>query len=331
MKTILREFARALLAAVFVMAGSAGVVIASGGGGSGNASITGTLAQFASTTSAQFLGVISNETGSGAVVAASGPTLNNVLVTGGGTTPAIAGTGGTGHGVAFISGTSLGSAGVYGQGVNTAAQTYGGRFIGGSGGGGGAGIYVTAGGSAGWGAVIEGTGSGYGVHATGVNGEALYLVCDSTSPAKACMFMTPQDAQPSAAAVVGNMYLTSAGRLRIIQTAGTPGTAVGQLQDDFGAITAGGTQTQAGATACNTSFCKVTTSVANDGVTLRAGTEPGCQMISNISANALRVYGHNSDNDTIDGGSADVHVTQAASAKSVWYCTTNGVAWTSFQ
>lgn len=99
----------------------------------------------------------------------------------------------------------------------------------------------------------------------------------------------------------------------------------------FGAATAGATQTQAGATALTAQLSKVTTTSANDGVALPAGTAPMCVMICNLSANNLKVYGANADDDTIDGGSADASVTQAASAKSVWYCTANGVAWTSFQ
>lgn len=99
----------------------------------------------------------------------------------------------------------------------------------------------------------------------------------------------------------------------------------------FGPATAGTTQTQVGATVLSKTLNKVTTGNANDGVALPAGTGAMCLMISNISANALKVYGNNSDDDTIDGGSADASVTQAASTKSIWYCTTNGIAWTSFQ
>lgn len=47
----------------------------SGGGGGGDALTTSPLSQFASTTSAQFAGVISDETGTGFVVLNSGPTL----------------------------------------------------------------------------------------------------------------------------------------------------------------------------------------------------------------------------------------------------------------
>lgn len=45
---------------------------------------------------------------------------------------------------------------------------------------------------------------------------------DTTSPVKAAFRVTPQDAQPSGAAVVGDMYVTTAGVLRICVTAGTP-------------------------------------------------------------------------------------------------------------
>lgn len=45
---------------------------------------------------------------------------------------------------------------------------------------------------------------------------------DATSPVKAAFRVTPQDNAPSGAAVVGDMYVTSAGVLRICVTAGTP-------------------------------------------------------------------------------------------------------------
>lgn len=50
-------------------------VVGSGGGGGGNALTTDPLSQFAATTSAQLAGVISDETGSGALVFATSPTL----------------------------------------------------------------------------------------------------------------------------------------------------------------------------------------------------------------------------------------------------------------
>ena len=51
-----------------------------GGGGIGDALTSGTLAQFAATTSAQFAGVISNESGTGLVVLQTSPTLVTPLL-----------------------------------------------------------------------------------------------------------------------------------------------------------------------------------------------------------------------------------------------------------
>ena len=51
-----------------------------GGGGSGDALTSGTLAQFAATTSAELAGVISNETGSGLLVFGTSPTLVTPLL-----------------------------------------------------------------------------------------------------------------------------------------------------------------------------------------------------------------------------------------------------------
>lgn len=49
---------------------------------------------------------------------------------------------------------------------------------------------------------------------------------DTTSPTLAAFRITPQDAEPTGANVVGNMYVTSAGVLKICTAAGTPGTWV---------------------------------------------------------------------------------------------------------
>lgn len=132
----------------------------------------------------------------------------------------------------------------------------------------------------------------------------------------------------------GNLSTTSgafSGAVAVTGALGVSGAAAfrNYVSHTFGAATAGATQTQAGATALAATMNKVTTGSANDGVALPAGTTPMCVWVTNISANALKVYGANADDDTIDGGSADASVTQAASAKAIWYCTSNGVAWTS--
>lgn len=49
---------------------------------------------------------------------------------------------------------------------------------------------------------------------------------DTTSPARAAFAVTPQNAEPTGANAVGDMYVTAAGVLRICTVAGTPGTWV---------------------------------------------------------------------------------------------------------
>lgn len=49
---------------------------------------------------------------------------------------------------------------------------------------------------------------------------------DTTAPAIAAFRLIPQDAQPTGASLVGDMYVTTAGVLRICTVAGTPGTWV---------------------------------------------------------------------------------------------------------
>ncbi len=64
-------------------------------------------------------------------------------------------------------------------------------------------------------------------------------------------------------------------------------------------------------------------------VTLPTGSVATCVKIMAQSAtitNTLKVYGNNSDNDTINGGIADAVYVQLAGT-SLTYCTANGVAW----
>lgn len=65
-----------------------------------------------------------------------------------------------------------------------------------------------------------------GVAANNVTGCALTVTGDTTSPATAAMRLVPQDAEPTGAHLVGHMYVTSAGVLKICTAAGTPGTWV---------------------------------------------------------------------------------------------------------
>lgn len=56
---------------------------------------------------------------------------------------------------------------------------------------------------------------------TTTNGTTI-ITGDTTSPAKPAFRITPQDAVPTGASVVGDMYVTTAGLLKICVTAGTP-------------------------------------------------------------------------------------------------------------
>lgn len=75
------------------------------------------------------------------------------------------------------------------------------------------GVYGYGGASVG---VYGGSNSGYGVVAES----------DITSPVKAAFRIVPQDTQPSGANSVGDIYVTTAGVLKICTVAGTPGTWV---------------------------------------------------------------------------------------------------------
>jgi len=111
---------------MFVWSGSTWGAISTANG----AVTTGTLAQFAATTSAQLAGVISDETGSGALVFGTAPTISNLTLTGTLTAAATSGTNGyllssTGTGVQWIAATvgytapTLGSTSIASGSTNT--------------------------------------------------------------------------------------------------------------------------------------------------------------------------------------------------------------------
>jgi hypothetical protein len=67
-------------------------------------------------------------------------------------------------------------------------------------------------------------------------------------------------------------------------------------------------------------------------ITLPTGSNLGCiQIMTEVTsaANTLLVFGHNSDNDTINGAAADAVYTQMAGT-SLKYCTADGVAWLTY-
>ncbi len=92
---------------------------------------------------------------------------------------------------------------------------------------------------------------------------------------------------------------------------------------------AGSNQGTATAISAGSVWVTVTASDGAKGVTLPTGGTATCvQVMSQTTgaSNTLLVYGHNSDNDTINGGSIDAAYTQMAGTSLV-YCTSDGVAW----
>lgn len=82
------------------------------------------------------------------------------------------------------------------------------------------------------------------------------------------------------------------------------------------AITAGTTQSQAGATATTAIISLVTCANANDGVILPSGVDGAIAVIHNISANALKVYP--ASGEIINGASANAAFTHAASKNGIY-------------
>lgn len=122
--------------------------------------------------------------------------------------------------------------------------------------------------------------------------------------------------------VSGNLQLDSG---NIVNTAGFN-------QASFAAITAGATQTQAGATAITTEIVRVTTTTAGDGVILPALSAAliGTRItLINASANNGTVYcpGATSTN-TINGTAGATGVTYAAS-KTLFLVAVSATAWVS--
>lgn len=90
----------------------------------------------------------------------------------------------------------------------------------------GCGVIGTGGAPNGGGIVGNGTGTGGGVAGIATNGRGVVAQSDTTSPARGAFRVVPQDTQPTGANLVGDMYVTTAGVLKINTVAGTPGTWV---------------------------------------------------------------------------------------------------------
>lgn len=97
--------------------------------------------------------------------------------------------------------------------------------------------------------------------------------------------------------------------------------ALTSLDAKAGAITAGTTQTFAGATALLTDYTEVTTGNANDGIVLPTVAPGKVIFVRNLSANAGKVYVGNGG--TLDGtaGATGVANSLTASKLSFYACT----------
>ena len=86
--------------------------------------------------------------------------------------------------------------------------------------------YFDGGGTNGGGIYVDGRGTGVAITAVARGGHGASIESDTTSPVKAALHIEPQDAEPTGPNAVGNLYVTTAGVLKICTVAGTPGTWV---------------------------------------------------------------------------------------------------------
>lgn len=249
---------------------------------------TDNLSVFASTTSAQFATLCSDETGTaGSLVFSVAPTF-----TAGTNQTAVTATGnGTGHGTQGTSANNGSSHGIYGIGTTN--------------------------------------GNGVKAENTSGSGYALVIVGNSGTPTKAPVYFQPESGTPSAAGTVGDVYVHTGGVIRT-EVLTTP---VYVSQSNLGikstAAAAGTNQSTATALSTNIDFYTITGCDGTKGITLtQAGTGTCIRIMAQDSTvtNTCKVYGHNSDNDTINGGAADAAYTQVAGT-SLTYCNSNGTDW----
>lgn len=310
MSTLIRETLRAFYAAlVAIVLTAGGIVIASGGGGGGSSG-----SAFPHTGTASIIGAL----GVSGSLAVTGPTQLNgaVAATGGAVTINAFTTSSTG--LTVTGGNASGVHGIKGTGPNATTS---------------AGVMGTGSGSDGkgiWGQSMNvGTGSGYAVFAESNSGiYSLGLACDTTSPVKACASITPQNADPTAAAI-GDLYVYTGGIPRVAIATTPVFVSVSNLGTKSTVAAAGTDQATATALAAGSDWVTVTAADAAKGVTLPTGAIATCVRIMSqvtAAANTLSVYGHNSDNDTINGAAADAAYVQMAGTSLV-YCTADGTAW----
>lgn len=320
-----RETLRAIYVAAFVIAiAGTGVVVASGISNSssssafpftGDASIVGPLG-VSGAVAITGATTIKGAVGISGSLAVTGPTQLNgaVAATGGAVTINAFTTSSTG--LTVTGGNASGVHGIKGTGANATTS---------------AGVMGTGSGSDGkgiWGQAMNvGTGSGYAVFAESNSGiYSLGLACDTTSPVKACVSITPQNADPTAAAV-GDVYVYTGGIPRAAIATTPVFVSISNLGTKSTVAAAGNNQATATAMAATADWVTVTGVDGTKGITLPSGSVQACvRVMSQDVTNVLFVYGHNSDNDTINGAAADASYTHAIGTSLV-YCTADGTAW----
>ncbi len=182
-----------------------------------------------------------------------------------------------------------------------------------------------------WGQAGNGGVGVYALSNGSAGGYALMVGGDNSSPVKASIHIDTPDAQPTGANLVGDFYVTNTGTLTTVSAAGTPATWKSVSNSGILSTVAAAGTNQATATALAASADWVTVTAANGttAITLPTGAVADCVRVMSqviLETSVLNVFGHNSDNDTINGGAADAVYAQKPGTSLV-YCTADGTNW----
>lgn len=184
------------------------------------------------------------------------------------------------------------------------------------------GVTGTGGSTAGTSGVVgvAGSGGGYALEAQG----------DETSPVYGALRLLPQDTAPTTCAL-GDVYVNASSGTPFICTSTLPVWTSFSNQGTKATVAAAGTNQATGtALTAADNWVRVTGADGTKGVTLPSGSGQRCIRMRNVSNTSdLNVYGHNSDNDTIEGGAADAVFVLKAAAAAV-FCSSNGTDWLTY-
>ncbi len=283
---------------VFSGAVSATGVVSATGGFSTPLGISAATGLFSGT-----VGVTGAVSLTGAVTTAGGVTSTTTVSNG----TAIAGTA-NGNGVG-VQGTGSNSGG---DGVKGVAGNNGGSYA----------IWGSASaGTSGAAALFEHTVSSHTLPVVTING-------DASAPVAPHLAFNVMNANPSAAGAAGQMAVVTGGIPRM-QPAASVWNAFANAGMLATAAAAGTNQATATALTAGSDFYTITAADGAKGITLTQAAAGTCfRVMSQVTGatNTLLVYGHNSDNDTINGAAADAAYVQMAGT-SLTYCTADGTAW----